>query len=999
MSIESPTGILDIRNAILKVSKLEVTSATGFDTALNNIARNTILLVDATEQTSSNSWALKLPNAWVGEFEGYWSSGASGNIDFNIYNNTTSGTNGYTLSMDDTTIVVKYDGTTLQTTTISSTLKTSAYRKVSILFERDTISVAIDGKNELNFKDSSLRARVYDDEAGGYITVAGLDSTNRKFKNLKVVNEKWISDGTSNIAYMGGNVGVSGGNVGIGITAPTSNLHVVGNAYVSSNLQVGTANLFVDTTTGRVGIGKTDPAYAIDIDGTVNATSLYVGGAPLSAGFDPDVTEIAIGSNAATFGQNTNSIAIGSNAATFGQYTESVAIGLYAGESNQKDQSIAIGDAAGRRNQGSGCVAIGATSGNSTQGTHAVAIGIAAGATSQGSQSVAIGYIAGAISQGSQSVAIGDSAGYTSQGSICIAIGYNAGKDTQGSQSVAIGYAAGESTQTSLCVAIGYNAGWRGQGTQSVAMGHLAGENYQGPQSIAIGRNAARLFQGFNCVAIGTDTAQYNQGDYATALGVGAGATSQGNYAIAIGYLAGLTNQPASTFYVGLSSIRAATGNYYLHYNTSTGEISSGNSYSDDRLKYNEKIITGAIKSLFKLRPEEYDKKPSLKPSHSGEEWKRESGLIAQEIFYNAPEFRHIVQVPQSAGDVENYTPPPSDDPNQDPDYSVWGPEPAAVRYEQFVPYLIKAVQEIVTELPRSKTTVSNTRDQNITGLVVSANTNTHKTNTTPIVTLSNVYMDKAWYGVVSMQKTDTNDYDTLVDTKGDTQIWVTDVAGSLVSGDLVTTSNIAPGFTQKQSDDLFRSYTVAKMTQDCDFTEPTRRAIKVPKQELSNVTYYTRTTEQNITLDAYEKLYDTYRKIKTEAVYFRECEEGEGASKERYFHGETEVSIFKYEKLSEDERSMKWIDEVEIDKYEKLDEEEKAKYTLGTRDRWFVLNLSKSKTPIPEHDEEIVVEELVDVLDENGQIVWEETGETEPVYTLVDHGTYKAALVTAKLV
>ena len=222
MSIDSPTGILDIRNATLKVSKLEVTNATGFDTALNNIARNTILLVDSTEQTASNSWALKLPNAWVGEFEGYWASGATGDIDFNFYNNTTSGTNGYTLSMDDTTIVVKYDGVTLQTTTISSTLKTDAYRKVSILFERDTISMSIDGSRELYFKDSTLRSRVYDDEAGGYITVGGLDSTNRKFKNLKVVNEKWISDGTSNIAYMGGNVGV-------GVANPTSRFEVAGN--------------------------------------------------------------------------------------------------------------------------------------------------------------------------------------------------------------------------------------------------------------------------------------------------------------------------------------------------------------------------------------------------------------------------------------------------------------------------------------------------------------------------------------------------------------------------------------------------------------------------------------------------------------------------------------------------------------------------------------------------------------------------------------------------
>ena len=110
-------------------------------------------------------------------------------------------------------------------------------------------------------------------------------------------------------------------------------------------------------------------------------------------------------------------------------------------------------------------------------------------------------------------------------------------------------------------------------------------------------------------------------------------------------------------------------------------------------------------------------------------------------------------------------------------------------------------------------------------------------------------------------------------------------------------------------------------------------------------------------------------------------------------------MSQQKYETLPEDERSKKWVVELELDKYEELTDEEKAEYTLGTRERWFVVTTSKSKNPIPEHDEQVVVEELVDVLDENGQIVWEETGESEPVYTLVDHGSYKAALVSAKLV
>ena len=84
MSIEPTTGILDIRNAVVRMSKLEVVNATGLDTAINTIARNNVLLVDTTEQTTSNSWALKLPNAWATEFD--VSMENSGSVDFNFYN-------------------------------------------------------------------------------------------------------------------------------------------------------------------------------------------------------------------------------------------------------------------------------------------------------------------------------------------------------------------------------------------------------------------------------------------------------------------------------------------------------------------------------------------------------------------------------------------------------------------------------------------------------------------------------------------------------------------------------------------------------------------------------------------------------------------------------------------------------------------------------------------------------------------------------------------------
>jgi hypothetical protein len=241
MSITPPTGILDITDAIVRVSKLEFRGATGFDTILNNVARNTALLVDQNvEYTTDKAWGLKLPNAWVSEFDAYWASGASGNIDFNIYNNTTSGTNGYTISMDDTTITVKYDGgSALETVSLGSTLRNDTWRKIHILFERDMISLALDGTRVLYFKDTLIRPRVYDEESG-YVIASGL-SADRKVKNLRILNgDKWMTDNTSNIAFVHG-------NVGIGTTQAAYTLDVKGDIRATGNLLIEGLTTTVDT--------------------------------------------------------------------------------------------------------------------------------------------------------------------------------------------------------------------------------------------------------------------------------------------------------------------------------------------------------------------------------------------------------------------------------------------------------------------------------------------------------------------------------------------------------------------------------------------------------------------------------------------------------------------------------------------------------------------------------------------------------------------------------
>ena len=64
---------------------------------------------------------------------------------------------------------------------------------------------------------------------------------------------------------------------------------------------------------------------------------------------------------------------------------------------------------------------------------------------------------------------------------------------------------------------------------------------------------------------------------------------------------------------------------------------------SDDRLKENAILIESACGILFKLRPQFYDKEPDL-DNDGHTPWYKESGLIAQEIYYDAPELRHLVR-------------------------------------------------------------------------------------------------------------------------------------------------------------------------------------------------------------------------------------------------------------------------------------------------------------------------------------------------------------------
>ena len=112
---------------------------------------------------------------------------------------------------------------------------------------------------------------------------------------------------------------------------------------------------------------------------------------------------------------------------------------------------------------------------------------------------------------------------------------------------------------------------------------------------------------------------------------------------------------------------------------------------SDDRRKINEQLITNATETINKLSPQIYTKLDKFEED-GGTPKKTESGLIAQEVYYNAPELRHLIH---SDGEPQPYD-LSGIDLQTDPDYTAlgWGPKSATINYIGLLPYLIKSNQE-----------------------------------------------------------------------------------------------------------------------------------------------------------------------------------------------------------------------------------------------------------------------------------------------------------------
>jgi hypothetical protein len=263
-------------------------------------------------------------------------------------------------------------------------------------------------------------------------------------------------------------------------------------------------------------------------------------------------------------------------------------------------------------------------------------------------------------------------------------------------------------------------------------------------------------------------------------------------------------------------------------------------------------------------------------------------------------------------------------------------------------------------------------------GLIVSANKNKYFTidesiqtgsnaiqisESLPLVSLSTKEKDKACFGVISgSEDPDSREYAqgsfvsvvqkqkgdrrAFINSVGEGAMWVTDINGPLESGDYITTSNVA-GYGQRQDDDILHNYTVAKITMDCDFDPPDIPVQRILK-ELSNVNYWVKTTYSDVSLEEYSNLAEENRTTTTETVYTNED------------------------------------DEITTDKYNTLESNVQSTYTELTRIIHQKMSTEEYKTE-QEGTTLEVRQELVNVLDEHGQLQWEDdpSGTTEKAYKI----------------
>ena len=570
-----------------------------------------------------------------------------------------------------------------------------------------------------------------------------------------------------------------GHDVGIENTTGTGNIFFGDHA--GQNNTTGSQNIYLGTYAGNV--GNTDTA-----DNNI-AIGYY-------AGYSNTIGQenILIGKEAGKVLNESNQIFIGTGAgASTTTGNNNIFIGKSAGEQIVTDvRNVVIGYNAMSKGKASDCVIIGNEAGNTNNGIDNVFIGNLSGQLNNlGLGNTFIGSATGGNNNtGSGNIFMGTASGITNtSGSLNTFMGFTSGiNNTDGNRNIFMGYQTGYLNQTgSDNIFIGTESGYNSNSTNfNTFIGNFSGyNNYQGQANLYMGYESGNSSTHGNYnICLGYQTGYYNQSSFNTFIGLKTGyntdATNNGYYGnneynTYIGNLVGQLNNGYNNFFLGYEKVdnTSSTGSITTYndkfaiYNNSQSGITS-NTSGTCKILIGGDFTTGTV-GIGTLIPDTY-------------------GTISETAV-------RLVVV-------------------------------GKVKANSYIPFT--GSHEVNID-----SSISNPQEELIEGMIMTSTgivTYQDINNTLVTVKPSNTVNDKAVYGVYSGNETVIDNESNIsittyyLNSLGEGGILVSNYGGEIQNGDYITTCPISissggGGYGSLQSDDILHSYTVAKCTQNVDWS------------------------------------------------------------------------------------------------------------------------------------------------------------------------------------
>ena len=388
--------------------------------------------------------------------------------------------------------------------------------------------------------------------------------------------------------------------------------------------------LFINGSTGLVGINNTSPNNALDVVGDINATGNVT--ATYFIGDGSQLTGIAAGSGSGAWTNTSgviypenlsHEVAIGTNnsqgfrlnvngdinvvdgsgyyyggqlafrlANGTGATYSNTQVGYNAGNSSSDNQTT-MGYYAGYEGSASDQTLIGSYAGYRSQSEKHTSLGHYSGYQAEGVRQTSIGSYAGYVSTGSHLTALGYNAGYGNEGNSVTALGSQAGYQNDGNRVTVVGYQAGQLNTQAYQVALGYVAGVSNTGAYQVALGAEAGQSNTGDYQVVGGYQAGQSNTGSFQTALGYYAGRTNKGDRVTSLGAYSGQNNSADDVVAIGYEAGKDNTLADQFILQQANVNPVP---LIQGNFSSGFLGIGTNNPSQKLHVNGSLnVTGII--------------------------------------------------------------------------------------------------------------------------------------------------------------------------------------------------------------------------------------------------------------------------------------------------------------------------------------------------------------------------------------------------------------------